>query len=567
MNYTLAYRGHSGMVETPRTATLTLAPNLSREPVAFDATLRKPLRFREAMSALHDVVVSNLKFQPRDRTAYEVWKQREAERMRATRRAAYAEARDRVMTQRDVPVPRDLERLYRRARDVYWTVRQKYANYLWRHDQNLWRKLMPCDPVITVADDVVFFECFSSDESSYGCLTVERGEGFGPSDAIQFGTTNVDYSWDLYHHFQSLRTYRETRFRIDPQGFEVATQGKADYREEKIDLPTSWLRGFVQIQAGMCLPLRTVSLSREAMYSILAFLRRHKAKASPRAMRFELLPGQSPSVVLEPWEQRIVSHGTRYDGPTGEPIRVWGRNRLLTLARLLPLIERVDVYLLGTGLPSFWVARMGEMRFTLGLSGWTKNDWTRVSAIDLLAPPATPSAALVETLRRTLRESRSADFLKLVSDAHAEPAEAAAGLNQLANAGQIIYDLEARRYRWRQILPQALGEAEIGPENEELAASRVFVRGRGIRLESREVLSDGSVLLSGHVEGKPCELLLDADARMRRAKCVCGHHRKGGLRMGPCRHLLALRQAETQGEAVIATSRDWYDRLRRWASN
>lgn len=567
MQQTFAYRGHSGLVETPRSATLTLAPNLAREPVAFDAALRQPVRFREATSALHDVVVSDLKFRPRDKSAYEDWKRREAERLREVRRSAYEEARERVLAQREVPVPRELDRLYRKARDVYWTARRRYANYLWKHDRDLWRKLMPCDPVITVADDVVFLECFSSDESSYGCLTVDRDGGFGPSDGSKYGTTNVDYSWDLYRHFQSLRTYRETRFRVDPQGFEVATQGKADYREEKIDLPTSWLRGFLQIQAGMCLPLRTLSLSREAVYSTLAWLKRHKAKASPRAVRFELLPGKPPAIVLEPWEKRITSWGTRYDGPGGEPIRIWGRNRLLTLARLLPLIERVDVHLLGTGLPSFWVARMGEMRFTLGLSGWTANDWTRTSALDVLSPPVTPSAALIETLRNSLRDARSADFLRLASEAHAEPAECAAGLNHLAHAGQMIYDLDARRYRWRQILPQALGEAELGPENPELVASRRILLRRQVRIATRDVLAEGAIVYTGEVEGKPVELMIDADHRIRRGQCGCGHHRRGGLRKGPCQHLLALRQAIYRGDDVVGTSRDWYDRLRRWASN
>ena len=64
------------------------------------------------------------------------------------------------------------------------------------------------------------------------------------------GTTNVDYSWQLYENFQSLRSYRETRFRVDPAGFDVATQGTQGYREEKIDLPAGWLRGFMQIQGG-----------------------------------------------------------------------------------------------------------------------------------------------------------------------------------------------------------------------------------------------------------------------------------------------------------------------------
>jgi hypothetical protein len=45
----------------------------------FDAELQKPLRFREAMSALHDVVVGDLRFEKKDKTAYEAWKKRQDE--------------------------------------------------------------------------------------------------------------------------------------------------------------------------------------------------------------------------------------------------------------------------------------------------------------------------------------------------------------------------------------------------------------------------------------------------------------------------------------------------------
>src|SRR5262249_51223947 len=196
---------------------------------------------------------------------------------------------------------------YNTGRKRYWNARQQYSSYLWRHDRELWRKLMPCDPIVTVANDVLLFECFSADESSYGCLSVNRDDGFGKSDNAGLGTTNVDYSWELYNHFQPLRTYRQTRFKIDPEGFEVRTHDAAEHREEKIDLPQGWLRGLMQIQSAMTMPMGAVSLSREAVYSILAWLKRHKARTSPRAMRFELLPGQSPHVVIEPGEVGIVS--------------------------------------------------------------------------------------------------------------------------------------------------------------------------------------------------------------------------------------------------------------------
>src|SRR6185503_20126797 len=136
---------------------------------------------------------------------YARWKKEQAGREQAIRRVTLKALNEEIMQRLTQPVPPDFIRTFEGARRRYWNARQAYSNYLLKHDMNLWRMLMPCDPVITVADDVVFFECFSADESSYGCLTIERGDGFGKSDAVQLGTTNVDYSWELYHHFQSLR--------------------------------------------------------------------------------------------------------------------------------------------------------------------------------------------------------------------------------------------------------------------------------------------------------------------------------------------------------------------------
>jgi hypothetical protein len=561
MNLTLSYLGHSGLSSVGNGQVLSLAPNLAREPVAFDAALRQPLRFREAISALHDIVASDLRFKPRDKTAYDQWKQSERQRVASLRQQTYQEAKQEILSRRDVAVPPDLERQFNRGRKVYWDARQKYANYLLRHDPQLWRRLMPCDPVITVADDVVFFECFSADESSYGCLTVNREAAFGPSAQTQFGTTNVDYSWALFDHFQSLRSYRETRFRVDPAGFTVATQGNADYREEKIDLPPGWLRGFMQTQAAMALPLRRVTLAREAVYAILAFLKRHKARKSPRALRFELVAGRPPALVLEPWEQRLPVFGEPLR-TGGESIRIWGRQRLLALARVLPLAARFDVYLLGTGLPSFWVADLGDMQLTLGLSGWTTNDWTHGSALDLLAPPAPPPADLIARVAQFLQGRRAAAFADIDLHCGGQPAATVAALNRLAHSGQLIHDLPNSVYRWRQLMPMALGQAQLGPENEELTASRELLLRKRAVLESR-VESAGGLLVTGAAEGKPVELLLNADGLMKRGKCVCSHHYKFGLRAGPCRHLLALRAlALRETESAVASSlAGWYQQL------
>ncbi|HEX9046198.1 MAG TPA: metal-binding protein [Verrucomicrobiae bacterium] len=567
MNLKFSYLGHSTLRSTAGGQLLSLSPNLAREAVSFDAPLLQPLRFREAISALHDVVISDLRFKPRDKTAYEEWKKNERSRVASLRQQSYQEAKKEILSKRDEAVPPDLEKRFAQCRQVYWDARQKYSSYLLKNDPQLWRMLMPCDPVITVAEDVVFFECFSADESNYGCLTVNRDSAFGKSAETRLGTTNVDYSWDLFHHFQSLRSYRETRFKVDPAGFTVATAGNADYREEKIDLPDGWLRGFMQTQAAMTLPSRRVTLTREAVYSVLAFLKRHKARKSPRALRFEMVAGKPPSLVLEPWEERVPVYGEPLR-MSSESIRIWGRQRLLALARVLPLAEKFDVYLLGTGLPSFWVADMGDMKLTLGLSGWTTNDWTRGSALDLLAPPVQPARDFVASVAQFMRDKRAAAFADIDLLSGGQPAQTAAALNHLAHTGQLIHDLPNGVYRWRQIMPMALGEAELGPENPELAASKEILWRKRAKLDLRTPAA-GGFLVTGVADHKPVELFLNADGLIKRGKCPCSHHYKYGIRAGPCRHLLALRTlAMRETESGVENSlAGWYQQLRNFTAN
>src|SRR5262249_27278291 len=161
------------------------------------------------------------------------WKKGEAEKEAEIRRQIAGEAEKRELARiAKEPIPPNLESDFQKMHSLYWTARRRWASELSQNDPELFRHLVPCDPVVTVASDVVYFECFSKDESSYGCLLVDR-DAFDAGTA-GLGTTNVDYSLALYEHFQTLRTYRTSRLLVDPTGFEVAVEGMPDYREEKI---------------------------------------------------------------------------------------------------------------------------------------------------------------------------------------------------------------------------------------------------------------------------------------------------------------------------------------------
>jgi hypothetical protein len=298
------------------------------------------------------------------------------------------------------------------------------------------------------------------------------------------------------------------------------------------------------------------------MYSLLAWLKRHREKSGPRAIRFELTDGVSPKLVLEPWNVAIESPGTIYHGGPADPIRVWGRRRLLSLARLLPLATHVDVYLLGTGLPSFWQVQMGNMRLTLGLSGWTTNDWTRGSAVQMLLPPELPDVHKIATAAETLSIKRTLTLAQMAKHLKATHGLTAACLNQLALRGQAIYDLESKVYRWRQVLPMALSDRELGPPHPETEAGRALAARGLVKVETRHDAPRGGVILTGKVENQSCEVLIDGDGIVRKGKCRCGWHFKFGVRNGPCRHLQAMRDSVW---AQTAAAGDWYEQRLAWS--
>src|SRR5690242_7195717 len=116
MDMTFAYRGRSAILQAPTGLAVSLAPNLRRDRVGFNGTLRHPLRFREAVSALHDIVVSDLRYQPKDRSDYQAYLAEQRERENALRRGAHQAARAELLGRQPEPMPAGLEPRYQKLR-------------------------------------------------------------------------------------------------------------------------------------------------------------------------------------------------------------------------------------------------------------------------------------------------------------------------------------------------------------------------------------------------------------------------------------------------------------------
>lgn len=538
MEFKYGYRGSSQVQSEPDRTALQFSPDLNRTPTFFRGELAQGVAFREAISALHDVVVSDLRYKPKDRSEYLAW----IEKQQLLDFADVSQKRSKT-AERLREVSQELERLRVRSHErlaPFYRARQKYFDYLYRRDINAWYVL---DPVITVHPDEVFFECFSQDESSYGRL----GTSFDIYEHVHefaCGTTNVDYSQELYDQFQKIRSYKATAFEIDPSGFEVNTQNEESYKEVKIDLPDSWVRGFLQVSSAMSLPTLSFQLHPMDLHNFCFVLRRHRETRGPRSMRYVLRPGQPVKVVFEPWDLEVVCRRSIYEGSEDAEIRVWGRRRLHVLERLIPVAKSFTVHLLGTGLPSFYVADLNGMSFTLGLSGWTANDWSTAGNFDLMAPRAAVDDLTKRRVFEALKENWREDAVALSRRLDIDRKLVLGALSAYTQAGRAIYDLNKGVYRVRELSrePLPMERLRFSSEREERASKWVE---SGAVTSKAQAATAGATRLNGTVrDGRrsyEASLVVDGDQRLLEASCDCNFFKQNKLYKGPCEHILAVR--------------------------
>ncbi|MFL6658114.1 MAG: SWIM zinc finger family protein, partial [Massilia sp.] len=250
----------------------------------------------------------------------------------------------------------------------------------------------------------------------------------------------------------------------------------------------------------------------------------------------------------------VVCRRSIYQGSVAEEIRVWGRRRLLVLERLLPVATSFTVHLMGSGLPSFWIANLPDMQFTLGLSGWTANDWSQAGQFDLLAPRGDVDDDSKVKVLAALQRRWFGTTAQLAEDTGLSPLVVNSALALYTQAGRVIFDLTQGVYRLRELArePLPLDTLRFASPLEEQASMLLAVR--GLSHEKVAAQADGGIQLSclakdGHNKYM-VTLRLDADQRIADGSCQCNHYTQNRLRMGPCAHMLALRMTQSQKAAT-----------------
>jgi hypothetical protein len=213
------------------------------------------------------------------------------------------------------------------------------------------------------------------------------------------------------------------------------------------------------------------------------------------------------------------------------------------LERLIPIARRFHVHLLGQGMPSFWVADLGDMTFTLGLSGWTANDWATAGNFDLLSPRRDVEDSIKLKVFQALKSEWLATPDALVAKTGVARGQVLSALSAWTQAGRAIFDLAKGVYRARELSREPLPVDKLRFVNEREESAMRFADGRAVSV--RVAVEGKGIVLSGTVKDgsrtySP-SMHLDADSRIVRAECTCNFFHMNKLHKGPCEHMLAVR--------------------------
>ncbi|WP_346889444.1 hypothetical protein [Clostridium sp. UBA1056] len=554
--------------------TLGLSPDLTREEkVSFLGKLKHPLIFRDAMLMLREIVISDTSIKKKERVDFFAWLEGEIERRIVKHEQYMPQVREELNDNMNELISQigekdsEIEKLYKLRNKIkgeidkqdiwrdYNNLERNFWKFLRDRDYDLWLVL---DPVITVHKDEVSFEAFSIDESTYGCLSIDINE-FELLQEPKLGTTNIDFSYKLAKEIERFRTYNEVNLSVNPEGFSVESGVMPEYVEKKIDLPETWIKGFNQVSAAASLGGIDVTINKTDMYDICSYLRRHKAKESPRYMKWILEPGKNIKILFEPFKE-VLTLKSIYNGEKKREEKIWGRRRWLVMEKVIPLANSFKIRLLGFGMPQFIIADMGSMKMTVGLTSWSSNDWVKGTAFNIMG--GFIGEGNYNKVYELLKEKRALSMDEIFNELKEDSKSACkAGIGMLLKKGEGYYDPINDKVRFRRLISEPLPEEMYKTTETELNVQEHINEGMDNFIVSvndeGEYVFKHSMKTPNPKKGKwkyyrtpdfdreydytDTEIRIDEDGAITYVRCDCKEFKKGARNISePCEHILAL---------------------------
>ena len=531
-------RVESSSVVKANESALSIGTDLNRDPVYLSGDVIPSRAFAQAMLALGEVVKIQRPAK-KDHSAYQAWVSNEYMRIFQERSPKFLQEQV-VLLGRQKELKDKRDKMQSKISTLSHLLRHKRAEYfswLYENDRNAWIVL---DPIVSVQKDGTFFEAFSGDESIYARVFLPHS-ALNTKEEPSLGTTNIDFSLLLEREFDRVRSYRPMSLTVGLKSVDFKTEA-AVVEEEKIPLPETWVRGLVEVQSVLALAPTTFEMSSDALAEIIARLQSEKEKHGPRSLKFILKPNQPVRVEIEPWGEVFADDWCTYSGDSEATVRIWGRRRLSVLKDILVGTDRVMVHFLGSGMPSFWTVIKDGVELTIGLSGWTSNDWASKAKFSSFIPTTNVKEELIPLALEAITKSGSTTTTDLAKILSVSVGDASVLLQKLCLQGKAMYDPDRNLYRWRDLFP-TLDLYVDDDSSREMRGALASLASFKIT-KTLDDIKEGVRYLSGTIainkESFNPLLELDLDNRPKFAQCTCSFYNYNKLRQGPCRHMIAL---------------------------
>jgi hypothetical protein len=304
----------------------------------------------------------------------------------------------------------------------------------------------------------------------------------------------------------------------------------------------SWVKGLVEVQAALSLDSELIELSSAFVADLIARLQSEREKTGPRHLLFILDPGLPVRVRVEPWGEEYVDRDSVYSGSKKREIKFWGRRRIRVLENLLPLVEKVSVRLIDSGMPSFWSATLDGVKIDIGLSGWTAQNWAGKAKFSALMPKADAKSPQTLEASDALQTLGRLTVEKLSEKLKVSKKDSQGLLQTLCLTGVALYDADDREYRWRQLFPEIDFNQENDATREERFGAKIFNESKHSVSVERDPQGLATVSIQVEIDDKVFnpKIVSDIDGRVSYAQCNCSFFNFNKMRLGPCRHIVAV---------------------------
>lgn len=523
---------------TAKSSFISFGTDQSQDPAFLDGELKDSPSFAAAMLVLGGIVRTDMNGEKPDRSAYQAWVNDEYLKDLSDE-MVHAQRKLPELLRKKSELASAVETRALKVAELrknFGVKKRRYYDWLYATNRQMWLVL---DPIVSVQKDATFFEAFSKDESVYARVTLPHTALSSKSKPV-LGTTNIDFSVPLEREFHRARNFRPLTLTVGQKKVALSTESSGIV-EKKIDLPESWVRGLVEVQASLPLARHHLEISPLLLAAVLAQLESKKERRGPRAMRIVARPGEVVTAILEPWAISLPLSLEPWEGHEEIDIKVWGRRRLIALAALLPKANSAIVSLIDDGMPSFWTLQVGDIELTVALSGWTSQDWASKARFSAMSPTSAVTEDETAAALSALIALGSASPQTLAEELGATEAAASTYLNKLSKIGAAMYERRSGQYLHRQLFPQIdLGLGDEAGREERL----------GVELNSASAVQISSTLELGKateyraivsVDKENYSVLIakDEDLRVTYAQCNCPHFNFNKLKLGPCRHIVA----------------------------